>query len=132
MNQLAIHKNLSEQFNLTKLNLGFILLVFIFCQKINAPNLNILNHRYFSFVVKLSLFTNFGVFQILAMYGEKKQQQCLMQMVSMEKTQKHVIWFPLTSGLMTNNHFGTDDNVKWNSPHHDSCFTDIIPRINIL
>ena len=30
-------------------------------------------------------------------------------------------------------HFGTDHDIKGNSPYHDFCFTDsIIPRMNIL
>lgn len=48
----------------------------------------------------------------------------------MEKSKRDLI--PMKNWL-TDIHFGTDHDIKGNSPYHDFCFTDsIIPRMNIL
>lgn len=48
----------------------------------------------------------------------------------MEKNKRDLI--PMKNWL-TDIHFGTDHDIKGNSPYHDFCFTDsIIPRMNIL
>lgn len=46
----------------------------------------------------------------------------------MEKSKRDLI--PIKNWL-NDIHFGTDHDIKWNSPYHDFCLIDsIIPRMN--
>lgn len=135
INYLALHKNLWRWIQKhiwtiypikTELQFHFISMT-ILLEDTNAPTHKILCHRYISTCGKPEPINISWGFPNVSHMWKKMTDDFKWK----KKKKKHMTWFLLRADLMNDTHSDTGHDVKWNSPHHDSCFTDIlISRMN--